>query len=987
MHCSTFLKSVIAWFIFFCFFLTQIQAQAVKEKKIAVLDKMQAGAFPLVAKAKAAPICFDINEAPVVRIAARALKDDIKNITGIAPDLDSANGVQPLNVIIGTIGKSRLIDQLIRNGKLDVSRVQNQWETFSISVMDHPSGSARQSLVIAGSDARGTAFGVFELSKMLGVSPLYWWADVRPEHKNELFITRGSSIIGPPSVKYRGIFINDEDWGLQPWAAKTFEPETNDIGPKTYAKVFELLLRLKANLIWPAMHPSTRAFFHYPGNVDVAADYAIIIGSSHAEPMLRNNVDEWDEKTMGHFNYITNKEKVLQYWDARVKQSTDINAMYSMGMRGVHDSKMEGVKDEKEAVPLLEQIIDDQRALLKRYLNRDVASIPQVFTAYKEVLDIYDAGLKLPEDITLVWPDDNYGYIQRLNNEKEKTRSGGSGVYYHASYWGRPHDYLWLGSMHPALMREEMMKAYANGADKLWVLNVGDIKPLEYSIQQFLDMGYETTPFRDSRYVKQHLDNWVTGIFGREGAAKITELLWQYYQLAFERKPEFMGWSQTEPTTQTGFTDYNHFFYGDEAQKRIDAYEAVEKAAKLLGSKINENRKDAFYELVYYPIAGASWMNKKYLYRDKAFLYAQQNRLSAIDYAALSKAAYDSIVKATEYFNNRLAGGKWKGIMSMKPRDLPVYRAPVLPEININGAEGWSIAPEGFVRKDSSLVNDTGFLALPDFDDVHRQQYFIDVFLTDRRPVSWTTTPAPWIRLSKYKGVLRPEAGKNQDRIRVGIDWEKVPKKDQFPGRIEFKAGEKRMVVTVHARKLNAPGLSGYKGLTENNGFVSIHAAHFSRQSNTKTSQWQVLEGLGYSGKALQVLPSKETLENISTDTNAISNKNAFVEYAFYTFTAAPAVVSIFNQPTQNHNKNYSMRYAVSVDNGPVKLVDFRTFGRTEEWKQNVLGNRAERKLQLPFLGKGAHTLKIFAVDPGVILDEIRIDLGGLKKAYGLIPE
>src|SRR5436190_2111763 len=422
----------------------------------------------------------------------------------------------------------------------------------------------------------GTAYGVFTLSQNIGISPWYWWADVPVMQQKELIINQPDLISKTPAVKYRGIFINDEDWGLQPWAARTFEPETNDIGPKTYAKVFELLLRLKANLIWPAMHPSTKAFFYYPENVIVARNYQIMIGSSHAEPMLRNNVSEWDVKTMGNFNYLTNKETVLKYWERRVKETSNINAIYTMGMRGVHDGQMEGVKDLKEAVPLVERIIKDERSLLAKYVNKNVTGIPQVLTPYKEVLEIYDNGLKVPEDVTLVWPDDNYGYIQRLNNEKEKARKGGAGIYYHASYWGRPHDYLWLSTTHPSLVREEMLKAYETGADRLWVLNVGDIKPQEYNIQQFLDIAFDPAPFKNSRYSKQHLLLWLTTIFGLEKAQQILPVMWEYYQLAFERKPEFMGWSQTEPETKTKYTEYNHFYFGDEAQKRIDRYTSLE---------------------------------------------------------------------------------------------------------------------------------------------------------------------------------------------------------------------------------------------------------------------------------------------------------------------------------------------------------------------------------------------------------------------------
>lgn len=988
MYHNSLLKTGIAFLFIFLVLPLGSNAQQVRENKISVLDQKQSGSFPFVTAGKASTIYVDAKDAPVVRIAAKALQQDVNLVTGMTPSLDSTHSLQPFSVIIGTIGKSKHIDRLISSKKLYVSTIKGGWERFAISVIDQPFSKVKQALVVAGSDPRGTAFGVFELSKMMGVSPLYWWADITPVHKKELFVTKGISLSKSPSVKYRGIFLNDEDWGLQPWAAKTFEPETGDIGPKTYAKIFELLLRLKANLIWPAMHPSTKAFYHYPGNPQVAADYAIVVGSSHAEPMLRNNVGEWNEKTMGHFNYITNKDRVYSYWEDRVKQSKGNDAIYTMGMRGVHDSHMEGVKDEKEAVPMLERIFEDQRGLLSRYLAKDVTTVPQVFTAYKEVLDIYDAGLKLPEDITLVWPDDNYGYIQRLNNEKEQARKGGSGVYYHASYWGRPHDYLWLSSTHPSLIREEMMKAYETGADRLWVLNVGDIKPLEYNIEMFLDMAYDAAPFKDSRYVKTHLFNWVGGIFGKDKAQKITTTLWDYYQLAFERKPEFMGWSRTEPTTQTTFTEYNHFFYGDEAQRRINRYESLEKEVKALRSTVEAKRADAFYQLVYYPVVGASWMNKKFLYRDKAVFYAKQNRLSAVDYTAMSKAAFDSIVKETGYYNNQLAGGKWKGMMSFKPRDLPVYQAPVLPAIVISDAEGWSITPEGFVTKDSSLLKGAGAMRLPIFDDVYKQKFFIDIFLSKAQAVTWTTTVShPWIILSQDKGALTPGAGKDQTRLWVEVDWSKAPKEEQLSGQIVFKGGDQQMVVEVKGRRVSKPELLQYKGFIENNGYVSIHAANFSRQTAKEVHRWQVIDDLSYTGKALQVLPFKGREGALSTDPEAIKKNNAGVEYDFYTFTAAPAEVSIFTLPTHPLNNKYSMRYAVSVDDGPLKIVDFRTFGRSEEWKKNVLSNRAERKVQLPLLDKGYHTLKIFSVDPGVALDEIRINLGGLKKAYSSLPE
>ncbi|WEK20181.1 MAG: glycosyl hydrolase 115 family protein [Candidatus Pedobacter colombiensis] len=941
------------------------KAQQNEEGGIVVSEQPVSGGFALLNKGKAATIYTDEADAEVVHIAANALKNDVKLVSGIGPAVvASSKVVSPLSVLIGTIGKSKLIDQLVLNKKITIAEVKNKWETFSISVVENPLPGVKQTLVIVGSDPRGTAFGVFELSELIGVSPWYWWADVHPVLKKNIFI-KGTVVSESPSVKYRGIFLNDEDWGLQPWAAKTLEPETGDIGPKTYARIFELLLRLKANLIWPAMHPSTKAFYHYPGNEKIAVDYAIVVGSSHAEPMLRNNVGEW-QKTMGDFNYLSNRDRVYNYWETRVKESKNNDAIYTVGMRGVHDGAIEGVKTVKEAIPLLETIIEDQRKLLQKYINPNVKKVPQVFTVYKEVLDIYDGGIKLPEDITLVWPDDNYGYIQRLNNEKENERAGGSGVYYHASYWGRPHDYLWLSTTHPGLIREEMMKAYQTKSNRLWVLNIGDIKPGEYNMQLFLDMAYKVGPFKDSNYSKTHLQQWIVNIFGDKKATEITDILWQYYQLAFERKPEFMGWSQTEPTTKTNYTDYNHFYYGDEAQRRIDHYEQLTERVKALRAEISGKDADAFYQLVYYPVVGASLMNKKFLYRDKAMLYARQNRASAADYALLVKKAYDDIVKETQYYNIELSDGKWKNMMSMIPRNLPVYQAPDIPGIKIDQSGIWSIAPEGFVSKDSSLVTkpDAGFV-LPAFNRLSNKSYFIDVFLSTDKTLNWTTKTEPWIRLSQSSGTLKPEPGKREQRIWVSIDWDKAKKEN---GNISFSANGKELNVTVNVRSAN--------------DYLSVPASKFNRINNKNGQTWSLINDLGYTGQSLMALPLEGVKIPDLQNTTTLKENNACVEYDFNTSTASNPEISIYTLPSHPINNNYRMRYAVSIDNGPLNMLDFKTQGRSEEWKQNVLRNSAIRKINIQNLKPGKHTLHIYMIDPGVILDRIFINFGNIKNGY-----
>jgi len=942
------------------------------------LQKAGATVFDLVTKQDKVTIIYSSKAPKLDAISAHLLAEDIERITGYLPvvstDIEKAKG----NVIVIGGINSDLIKSFPQ--QTNAKSLLGQWECYQIGVVANPRKNIKKALLIAGSDTRGTAYGVFDISARIGVDAWYWWADVIPAKKKSLSLDIKLFYSATPSVKYRGIFINDEDWGLQPWAAKTFEPGTKDIGPKTYAKVFELLLRLKANLIWPAMHPSTKAFFFYPGNKQVASDYQIVIGSSHAEPMLRNNVSEWDKKTMGDFNYVTNNNQVNAYWEGRVKESSNNDAIYTLGMRGVHDSGIEGVKSIKETVPLLEHIFDKQREMLTKYINKDITKVPQAFTAYKEVLEIYDQNLRLPDDATIIWPDDNYGYIQRLNSSEEDKRAGGSGVYYHVSYWGRPHDYLWLSTTNPGLIQEEMVKAYDMNATNTWVLNVGDIKPAEYNIQLFLDMAYDIKPFKDNAYAKTHLTNWLGNIFEKKNAAKLSEVMWTYYQLAFERKPEFMGWSQTEPTTAINFTAYNHQFYGDQAQRRIAAYEELERQTKALGLGISKLQQSSFYQLVYYPVICSSLMNKRFLYRDKAFLYAKQGRLIGKYYAALAAKEQEEISNETNYYNEKLMNGKWANMMSMAPRNLPVFTKP---DLNIKMAASqtaWQVIPEGFT--DNKLpLSDKSTLSLS-FDNKSTQKQFIDIFLQRDTALTYTIkTAQPWIKLSAAGGQLLANHDKSQQRLWVNIDWKKAPSAAGLSGEISITEGTRTVSLKVDVK--------------ENQGYISIFAKNYTdnKPANKAGSKadngqhWGEITGLGLTGKSMEALPLKaaSTLKTNYSESE-IKNQPALT-YDFYTSGTSPAEVKVYTIPTSPLNKNHEMRYAVSVDDGPATILNFKTFGRSEEWKQNVLSNSAVRAAKVPALKPGKHQLKIYMIDPGVIVDRILIDLGGLKPFYGLIPE
>lgn len=629
--------------------------------------------FPLVTKGDAATLFIDSNEASVVKLVAAAWCKDINLLTNMKPGI-SFNTMQLTSypVIAGTLNKSSLIGQLVRNKKISVAGIQNQWETFSIAVVNHPFKDVKQALVIYGSDDRGTAFGLFELSRMLGVSPFYYWADVKPAQHDNLFVTQGRSIEGPPSVKYRGIFLNDEDWGLRPWAAQNMDTDKKDIGPRTYEKVFELLLRLKANYLWPAMHPGTKAFWYYPENPELARKYAIIMGSSHHEPMLRNTEFEWNEnfkeeygKNHGEWRYDLNKEEIYRFFEDRVKQSKNNEAIYTVGMRATKDGAMSGPENIQGRIKVLESVIADQRKILTTEINKPADQVPQVFCPYKEVLELYQAGLKVPDDVMITWVDDNHGNIRQLPNPKEQKRSGGNGVYYHFSYWGTPEDYLWLCSTSPSLIAYELNKAYDFNARKMWVFNVGDLKPAELETQFGMDMAWNIKKW-SAVNAHHYAYSWAAETFGVAYAKDIAAIKATYYRLAAAGKPEHVDKVNYTP---------------EEIELRLKEYQLLDSIAEALGARIPERLKDAYYQLILYPVKGARLMNEKIFYARKSLQLARLGNADALVFSKKSRQAYDAIQSLTRKYNDTIANGKWHGMMDAKPRNAKVYNMPPVASV------------------------------------------------------------------------------------------------------------------------------------------------------------------------------------------------------------------------------------------------------------------------------------------------------------------
>jgi hypothetical protein len=629
-----------------------------------ILDRPASGAFPLLAPDAVADLVVDPDDAPVVGLAAQGHADDLAAVSGRTAKVRADGGApgRP-QVWIGTLGRNPAIDRLVADRRLDVRDLKGAWESFVIAVVDRPAPGVPRALVIVGSDRRGTAYGVYELSQAIGVSPWRWWADVPAPRRDRLYVAAGTRRFGPPSVKYRGIFINDEDWGLQPWAAHTFEPETGNIGPKTYARVFDLLLRLKANTLWPAMHPTTAPFNGDPAkarlsNASLADRYAIVMGSSHAEPMLRNNVGEW-KAPAADYDYARNPGGVLAYWRERVQANGGYENLYTLGMRGIHDSGMVGASDLVGRKALLETIFADQRRLLA---ERGLEGAPQVFTPYKEVLDVYRGGLKVPDDVTLVWPDDNFGYIRQFPDAAERKRAGGSGVYYHLSYLGAPLSYIWLSTTPPALIQQQMGQAYDQGARRLWVANVGDLKPAEINTELFLAMAWDVDGFREAGW-RGFLDTWAAREFGAEAAPEIADVMARWYGLNFERKPEHLQWWLPGQKARTSDLSL------EAAAARLAAFDALVAQVDAVGARLKPGQQDAFFELVAYPVKAAAAANHRVFDAEAHDRLADKSPLEARRRGALARQADAELTALTDRYNTGIAGGKWRGLMAVEPAD------------------------------------------------------------------------------------------------------------------------------------------------------------------------------------------------------------------------------------------------------------------------------------------------------------------------------
>jgi hypothetical protein len=617
------------------------------------------GAFPLVADGKTAAIQYDAGDEPGVADAITAVTADFGKVGGGA---GTRSQDDPMPIIVGTIGRSALIDGLIADGKLDVSGIRGKWEGFVQVVIDSPEERVDRALVIAGADRRGTIFGLYDLSRRMGVSPWNWWADVPVRQHKSLYVLPGARV-EMPKVKYRGIFLNDEEPALGNWARTTF----GGLNAKFYARVFELTLRLKGNYLWPAMWGKS-LWDDDPRSAELASRMGIVLGTSHHEPMVRAHV-EWErygQKTP--WDYTKNPERLRDFWRDGIKRNAGREALVTVGMRGDGDEPM----TEGTATALLERIVADQRKIIADVTGKPAAETPQVWALYKEVQDYYDKGMRVPDDVTLLFADDNWGNIRRLpqpqNKDSGDKRAGGYGVYYHFDYVGGPRNYKWLNVTQIARVWEQMSLAHAHGADQLWIVNVGDLKPMELPTSFFLDMAWNPDAMPLEAMVSYHRD-WAAEQFGPEHAAAIGEVMDLTTRYLARRKPELLDAKTYDLVT--------------EWPKVVAEWSDLEKTAEAIAPRLPKEAQDAYYQLVLHPVQAGANLHRLYHAAALNNWYAKQHQPQALEYANRVEALFAKDKEISKRYE-ATAGGKWPHMMSQTHIGYTNWQQPeqdVLPEL------------------------------------------------------------------------------------------------------------------------------------------------------------------------------------------------------------------------------------------------------------------------------------------------------------------
>ncbi len=908
--------------------------------------------FTITQEQSLATIYVDANDHAGVVRAVGDLQADIARVTGHTPAIADNIGSGANLIIVGTIGKSAVIERLIREKKLDVSSITGKWESFLIQVVPKPLPGVANGLIIAGSDKRGTIYGIYDLSEQIGVSPWYWWADVPVQHQNALFVRPGRYVQGPPAVKYRGIFLNDEAPALSGWVKEKF----GNYNHQFYEKVFELLLRLKANYLWPAMW--NNAFNEDdPLNPQLADMYGIVMGTSHHEPMLRAQ-QEWKRHGSGPWDYSLNSDVLQKFWTEGIERNKSYESITTLGMRGDGDLPM----TEGANIALLEKIVADQRKIIASHVNPDLSAVPQDWALYKEVQEYYEKGMRVPDDVTLLWCDDNWGNIRRLPTADERKRSGGAGIYYHFDYVGDPRSYKWLNTIPITKVWEQMNLAYNYGANRIWIVNVGDLKPMEFPIEFFLTLAWHPEEWSQER-IPEYSRMWAQREFGPKYAPEIAALMAKYTKFNGRRKPELL-----EPDTFS-LVDYH------EAEKVLDEWQTITRQAEQIYSSLPENERDAFFQLVLYPVKASAQVAELYITVGKNRLYASQGRASTNDLAAKARALFQADADLSGEYNHTLAHGKWNHMMD-QPRigytgwhDPPANVMPEVKEVAVPVPAALGVAVEGSASAWPGNGREPE-PSLPVVDVFNQQRRYIDIFNRGRTPFAFTAQRQSDLDHTERDPRHRRQrsASMGERGLAQGSERFRQRHGDVAARRNWFGRGEGGNIQSGAAYK------SFPQGFVEAEGYVSIEAAHYSHTTDTASARWDEIADYGRTLSSMTIFPV--------TAPSATPPDAPCLQYQMYLFNPGTVQVETIVAPTLNFVPGRGLRYAIAFDDQPPQMVDILAHNTQTDWETSVKDSVRKIQSTHTLATSGYHILKIWMVDPGVVLQKIVVNTGGLKPSY-----
>lgn len=922
--------------------------------------------FPIANKAFSASIVYAGSENVLIKKSAEFLAGDIEKVTGKKPTVAATEKATQDNIIIvATVGNNVLINRLIAEKKLDASPIINQWERFIIQTVNNPFPGVKQALIILGSDRRGAAFGVFTLSEKMGVSPWYWWADSPVKRNETVYLKKSRYVSDSPAVKYRGIFINDEAPALRNWAREKF----GGFNSKFYENVYELLLRNKANFLWPAMWLPTAFNDDFPDNPRVADEYGIVISTSHHEPMMRAH-HEWSRFGGREWNYETNKKQLQEFWRGGVERMGNYESMVTMGMRGDGDEAMSG----ESAVGLLQTIIKDQRSIIADVTGKPASEKPQLWAIYKEVQDYYDKGMRVDDDIIVLFSDDNWGNLRYLPEKKDSKSNGKYGLYYHFDYVGAPVSYRWLNTTQIERVWEQMNLTYEAGVKDLWIVNVGDIKPMELPISFFMDYAWNPRAFKAGDLIGYY-QKWVKQQFGDLFTKEIAELLSLYTKYNARRTPEMLT-----PGT------YSLLNYR-EADRIVNEYKELEERSRAIYKQLPNAYKSAFYQLVLSPIELSSNVNEMYVAAGKNKLYGSQGRASANLYADKVKELFKRDATLTRQYHEELENGKWNHMMSQTHMGYTNWnhpRANVMPavsytQIDTSAQLGFMVeyGPEAPWNGFSVEANPLFSSSFAEFDGINKQSYYLEVFNMGSKELDYMVEPQnEWISVSKTKGKIQYD-----EKVFVSINWNQAPK-GKAVGTIVIRGAGKEYSVEVPIRN-DLPAASGF---IANNGVVSFEAAHYTRKVESQGISWTVVPNLGRTNSSVIVEPV--TAPRVSINANSPR-----VEYEFTVFDAGDLTVEAYLSPTQDFKKQGGLKYALSIDDGTPEIINMNEgevkpdYEYADWWSKSVADHIKIKKSVHKGIGTGKHTLKVWMVDPGIVFQKFVISHGGGLRPSYLGPE